>query len=119
VQQAKPEWLIIGATGHWSAMASFHSEGLACARCLHDKDDPDNGLIPTTACVSFWAGLLAAAYLARHAVGQPIPINEQQQVYLSPFRPESVFLSGVAFRKDCPICQPAIGVPDAKIAADN
>jgi len=109
VQQAKPEWLIIGATTHWSAMVSFHSEGLACARCLHNEDDPDDGLIPTTACVSFWAGLLAAAYLARHAAGQAISINEQQQVYLSPFRSESVFFSGVAFREDCPICRPPWG----------
>lgn len=106
VQQAKPEWLIIGATTHWSAMVSFHSEGLACARCLHDKDDLDNGpIVATAACVSFWAGLLAAAYLARHAAGHPFSINEQQQVYLSPFRPDCVFFSGVAFRKDCPICR--------------
>jgi hypothetical protein len=107
VQEAKPDWLLIGATGHWSAMVSFHSEGLACARCLHDRDDPGNGPIPTTACVSFWAGLLSAAYLARHVAGQTISINEQQQVYLSPFRPDTVFFSGVSLRNDCPICHPA------------
>ncbi|MGB9115748.1 hypothetical protein, partial [Bradyrhizobium sp.] len=84
VQQANPKWLVIGATTHWSAMASFHSEGLACAHCLHHRDDPGNEIIPTTACVSFWAGLLAAAYLARHAAGQPVSAKEQQ-VYLTPF----------------------------------
>jgi len=104
VQQAKPKWLAIGATHHWSAMASFHSEGLGCARCLHNEDDPGDGLIPTTACVSFWAGLLTATYLARHAAGQAISISEQQ-VYLTPFRPEAVFPSAVAVRADCPICQ--------------
>ena len=111
VQEAKPDWLLIAATGHWSAMVSFHSEGFACARCLHDRDDPIDGPIPTTACVSFWAGLLAAAYFARHAIGEVISVNEQQQVYISPFRPESVFFSGVAFRNDCPTCQPTWRVP--------
>ena len=104
VQEANPKWLVVGATSHWSAMASFHAEGLGCARCLHDKDDPGDELIPTTACVSFWAGLLSAAYLARHAAGQAISIKEQQ-VYLSPFRHEGVFLSAVAAREDCPTCR--------------
>jgi hypothetical protein len=105
VQQAMPQWLVIGATTHWSAMASFHSKGLACARCLHNEDDPGDGPIPTTVCVSFWAGLLTAAYLVRHAAGQAIPVNEQQ-VYLTPFRPESVFPSAVLVREDCSTCQP-------------
>jgi hypothetical protein len=105
VQQAVPEWLVIGATTHWSAMASFHSEGLGCARCLHNEDDPGDELIPTTASVSFWAGLLTSAYLARHAAGLAIPTNAQQ-VYLTPFRPESAFPSAVAVRQDCPTCQP-------------
>jgi hypothetical protein len=104
VQQAKPQWLVISATTHWSAMASFHCEGLGCARCLHDQDHPGDGLVPTTACVSFWAGLLAAVYVARHAAGQAISIREQQ-VYLTPFRPDAVFPSAVAVRSDCPICQ--------------
>lgn len=103
VQQAKPEWLVVGATTHWSAMASFHGVGLGCAHCLHNQDDPDDGLIPTTACVSFWAGLLAASYVARHAAGELISPKEQQ-VYLTPFRPETLFASGVAQRSDCPTC---------------
>ena len=108
VQQAMPEWLVIGATTHWSAMASFHSEGLGCAHCLHNEDDPGDGPIPTTACVSFWAGLLTAAYLARHVAGHAIPANEQQ-AYVTPFRPESPFYSAVAVRLDCPTCQPPPG----------
>jgi hypothetical protein len=104
VQQAKPDWLVVGATTHWSAMASFHSDGFGCAHCLHNRDDPGDGPIPTTACVSFWAGLLAAAYIARHAADQMISTKEQQ-VYLTPFRPEKVFPSAVAVRRDCPTCQ--------------
>jgi hypothetical protein len=90
VQQANPDWLIIGATTHWSAMASFHREGLGCAQCLHPDDDPGVAPIPATACVSFWAGLLAASYIARHAANQAISPREQQ-VFLTPFRPESPF----------------------------
>jgi hypothetical protein len=103
VQEAMPEWLVIGATTHWSAMASFHSDGLACARCLHSRDDTADGPLPTTACVSFWAGLLTTSYLVRHAAGQVIHPREQQ-VYLTPFRPESAFRSGVAMRQNCPTC---------------
>jgi hypothetical protein len=82
-----PEWLVVGATTHFSAMVSFHSEGLACAHCLHNEDDPGKGPIPTMACVSFWAGLLTAAYLARHAVGKTVPADEQQ-VYLRAASPD-------------------------------
>jgi hypothetical protein len=103
VQEANPEWLAIGATTHWSAMTSFHSEGLGCARCLHNRDDPGDGLVPTTACVSFWAGLLTATYVVRHAAGETISAKEQQ-VYLTPFRPENSFPSAVPVRQDCPRC---------------
>jgi hypothetical protein len=106
VQQAKPEWLVIGATTHWSAMASFHREGLGCAQCLHPEDDPGVAPIPTTACVSFWAGLLAATYFARHTIGQTISIK-QQQTFLTPFRPENPFRTAVHVRKNCPTCQVA------------
>lgn len=107
VQQAMPEWLVIGATTHWSAMASFHSKGLGCAYCLHNKDDPGEGPIPTVAHVSFWAGLLAATYIVRHAAGLAIPATEQQ-IYLTPFRPENPFRAFVAGRNDCLICQPPL-----------
>lgn len=116
VQEANPECLVIGATTHWSAMASFHAEGLGCARCLHDKDDPDNGLIPTTACVSFWAGLLTAVYVAGRAAGQKISAR-RQQAFVTPFRPEGTFNSAVAVRQDCPVCQRRSGGPTPSIAA--
>lgn len=108
VQEAMPQWLTVGATTHWSAMASFHSDGLACARCLHYEDDPNGGLIPTTACVSFWAGLLMATYLARRTAGSAIPVAEQQ-TFLSPFRPSSAFPAAVPVRSDCPICHALAG----------
>ena len=52
VQQANPDWLIIGVTTHWSAMASFHREGLGCAQCLHPEDD--FGVAPIA---SLWSNL--------------------------------------------------------------
>jgi hypothetical protein len=57
-----------------------------------------------SACVTFWAGLLIAAYLARHAAGQAIPANEQQ-IYLTPFRPENPFWATVGLRSNCPTCE--------------
>lgn len=103
VQRANPGLLVVGATGHWSAMASFHSAGLGCAECLHNRDHAVPGPIPTTACVSFWAGLLSATYLARRAAGEVL-LAKEQQVYLTPFRPETPFFSPVGKRRDCPTC---------------
>jgi hypothetical protein len=104
VQRMWPNWLVVGATTHWSAMASVHEPGQACAQCLHPEDEPGNAPIPTQACVSFWAGLLVVAYLARHAAGGAIPVA-QQQVFTTVFRPETAVWGGVGFRPACPTCQ--------------
>lgn len=103
VQRAKPDWLGIGATTHWSAMASFHEEGLGCAECLHPRDEPSDAPIPTAAFVSFWSGLLTAAYLLRHIAGTPAGVNEQQ-IYLTPFRAENAMRASVAVRANCRTC---------------
>jgi hypothetical protein len=102
VQKAKPKWLSVGATTHWSAMASFHRAGLPCAQCLHPLDDPGNAPIPTVAFVSFWAGLLLATYFVRHAANEPLSPTIQQ-TYFSPLRPESPWRSPVALRLECPL----------------
>jgi hypothetical protein len=102
VQSANPEWLGIGATTHWSALASFHRLGLGCAECLHPIDDPNNAPIPTVAFVSFWAGLLTAAYFLQH-LGENLRTAEQQ-IYLTPFRAENAVRSGVPQRAGCPTC---------------
>jgi hypothetical protein len=103
VQRAGPDWLGVGATTHWSAMASFHMQGLGCAECLHPTDDPGNAPIPTVAFVSFWAGLLTASYFLRHRAGQTVPISEQQ-IYLTAPRPEHPSWSAVPKRPGCPSC---------------
>jgi hypothetical protein len=104
VQRANPEWLGIGATTHWSAMASFHQLGLGCAECLHPLDDPNDAPIPTVAFVSFWAGLLTAAYFLRY-LGGDLRGATEQQIYLTSFRPENPFRSAVPKRVKCPSCQ--------------
>jgi hypothetical protein len=109
VQRARPSWLGIGATTHWSAMASFHADGLGCAECLHPTDDPGNAPIPTVAFVSFWAGLLTASFFLRHVAGQAIPVSEQQ-IYLTALRPEHPTWSGVPNRPGCPSCEALRGL---------
>jgi hypothetical protein len=106
VQRTNPEWLAVGATTHWSAMASFHEIEKGCAQCLHPIDEPGDAPIQTTATVSYWAGLLAATYVMRHAGRQTIPTYDQQ-IFVTPFRPENPFRAPVPFREDCPTCRTA------------
>ncbi|RTL67339.1 MAG: hypothetical protein EKK41_17310 [Hyphomicrobiales bacterium] len=103
VQRAMPPFLAIGATTHWSAMASYHRPGLGCAQCLHPIDDPNDAPIPTTACVSFWAGLLTATYLLRDIAERSTSPHEQQ-IYLTSFRPEHPYRAAVLPRPSCPTC---------------
>jgi hypothetical protein len=103
VQQMQPRWLGIGATTHWNAMTSFHEEGRACARCLHPRDDDNDARIPTVAFVSFWSGLLLAAYLTRSAAGELLTARDQH-VFLTPLRPESVWWGPIARRSHCSVC---------------
>jgi molybdopterin/thiamine biosynthesis adenylyltransferase len=103
IQREAANWLSIGATSHYSAMASFHRPGLPCAGCLHPHDDVQDGPIPTVAFVSFWAGLMAAAFLMRYCVGSP-PSACEQQMFFTPLHSEGgVWTSAVERRVDCPV----------------
>ena len=110
VQLAEPEWLAIGATSHYGAMVSFHKRHMPCARCLHRVDDPGgDGLIPTAAFVSHWAGLMLAALLARHAAGAE-PAPSAQWTYASMLRPDlpsAVWSAPVAVLAECGRCRAA------------
>ncbi|MBI1210708.1 MAG: hypothetical protein GC190_04550 [Alphaproteobacteria bacterium] len=101
-QRRQPKWLGVGATTHWSAMASAHPHGGACAACLHPQDDPTVGPIPTVAFVSFWAGLMLATYFVRELVGVPAS-GQEQQTFLTPFRLERVWRSSVPHHRNCPL----------------
>jgi len=102
VQAQVPAWLGVGATSHWSAMASFHTKQLACARCLHPRDDPNDAAIPTVSFVSFWAGLQLATYFLQSLSG----MNDarRQQTFFTPVRPELRWMTPIARRNDCPLC---------------
>ncbi|MFQ3458878.1 hypothetical protein PMN64_36965 [Bradyrhizobium sp. UFLA01-814] len=105
VQRTWPAWLGVGATTHWSAMASFHVPGTdGCAECLHPDDDPTDAPIPTVAFVSFWAGLLTAAYFLRHRADALGTALLDQQIYVTPVRPESPIWAMVPKRPGCATC---------------
>lgn len=102
VQRARPAWLGVGATSHWAAMASFHYGDLACAGCLHPTNSADTAPIPTVAFVSFWAGLLLAAYFARKAAGDHLP-RSAQHTFLTGMRPDKTWRAPVAVHPRCPV----------------
>lgn len=104
VQSAWPQWLGVGATSHYNAMSSFHTGAVPCARCAHPRDDEaGETLIPTVAFVSFWAGLLLATQFVGQ-VGAGGMLTAEQQVFMTPVRPESIWRGGVGARPDCPLC---------------
>ncbi len=108
VQRAWPKWLGIGATTHFSAMASYHTPDLACAGCLHPVDDLTRGPIPTVAFVSFWAGLSLASLYLRHLANDR-GLAQDQEFYFSPLRPENFWHTPIQRRPDCPVsCSKAI-----------
>ncbi|MDQ2891181.1 MAG: hypothetical protein M3R65_11625 [Gemmatimonadota bacterium] len=106
VQASSPSWLGIGASSHYSAMASYHTAATPCARCLHPTDDELDGLIPTVSFVSHWAGLWLATIFALECAGAATPAA-QQSTYATLLRPDlssAIFRSGVSRRACCARC---------------
>jgi hypothetical protein len=102
VQKTWPPWLGIGATSHFSAMASFHTPAISCAGCAHPVDDELLGNIPTISFVSFWADIWTAALYLRF-LGKDRGLNVDQQFYFTPLRPEVLYHAPLPRRADCPI----------------
>ena len=100
VQRGMPRYLGIGATTHWSAMASCHRPGEACAGCAHPRDDTMAGPIPTVAFVSFLAALLQATDLLRDLAGAPAA---ETLTYVTALRADRVWRAPVAERPNCPV----------------
>ena len=108
VQTAWPVWLGVGASTHYSSMASYHVRGLGCARCLHPKDDPGGGAVPTVSFVSHWAGLWIASLFAREVIGARPP-RSQQSAFFTSLRadsPTALWHAGVPIRAQC-VCREA------------
>ncbi len=102
VQAAAPGWVGIGATSHWSAMASYHLPGVPCARCLHDRNEDRGDIVPTISFVSFSAGLWLASLFLQDLAGE---VPESQQVYLAPLalgRPSAIWRSPIPWSGRCP-----------------
>jgi hypothetical protein len=106
VQDASPEWMGIGASSHYSAMASYHTATTPCARCLHPVDDELRGLIPTVSFVSHWAGLWLATLFALECAGAKMPLGQQSTyaTLLRPDLPSAIYRSGVHRRAICVRC---------------
>jgi hypothetical protein len=103
VQARWPAWLGVGATSHYCALVSHHAGNLPCAGCLHPRDEPADGPIPSAAFVSFWSGLLLASRFVRHRSVDRLAPGRQQE-YLAALRPEGgPWASPVARRSDCPV----------------
>jgi hypothetical protein len=100
VQRAMPCYLGIGATTHWSAMASCHRPGEACAGCAHPRDDIMEGPIPTVAFVSFLAALLQATDFLRDVAGDPAA---ETLTYVTALRADRMWRAPVAKHPACPV----------------
>src|SRR6266481_8758813 len=75
------------ATSHFLAMCSFHTPDIPCAGCLHPCDDSNSDPLPTSAFISFAAGLMmASCYLSHLGVGC-LSLMDQQRIFY-PLRPE-------------------------------
>ena len=101
-------WICVGASSHDFVLVSAHPPGSACAGCVHTRDDPTVGHIPTISFVSFWAGLLQALELITEGAGRPTPWSTTTHVWpfslqnprgIHPFRQDAV--------PNCPVeCPP-------------
>jgi hypothetical protein len=107
--EAKADWMGVGATTDFGAMASVHFPHSACSACLHPHNEDVRGPTPTIAFVSFLAGLLVATDLlvelsrstaslvSRHRLIFPLRCDGQEGTYSAPVAP----------RPDCPAGCPA------------
>ena len=66
-QQHSPRWLCVTGTTHFEVVISEHVSDGPCAGCIHSRDDPGDGEIPTVAFVSLLAGVLQAHRLLTYA----------------------------------------------------
>lgn len=99
--KGKPYWMAVGATSHFSAMASVHYGHAACAACLHPKDEDAEGPTPTVAFVSFFAGLQVAADFMVEMSGTDFSLVSRQ-VYWTPFHPQTAVRAQVYPTPNCP-----------------
>jgi hypothetical protein len=102
---ANVSWMGVGATTHFSALASVHYAYSACAACLHPHDEDLEGPTPTVAPVSFLAGLMVAANLLQDIAGD-IRLASSSR-FITPLQPQGDWSSPVPPILGCPAHCPA------------
>ena len=122
-QREWPEWLGVGATEGPAAVVSSHSPAEPCAGCAHPAASAVDGQpIATVSFVSFWAGLLLAVRLLRHAAGHPTPADAQQE-WCAPLRLDQKrahWLLPVARLAACPLgCSARSHRPTGEVGAEE
>jgi hypothetical protein len=103
VQEARPDWMAIGATGHDEVRITEHEPDESCAICAHPHVsavgvDP----IPTIAPISFQAGLRLVSRALRFAAGAPTPSERRYATYW-PLQPGASAIGGTPAHPDCPL----------------
>lgn len=103
---AKVDWMGVGATTHFAAMASVHYPYAACAACLHPRDEVIEGPTPTVAFVSFMSGLMIAGDFLRD-LGRAEAKLMSYYRYVVPLQTEGQWEGNVAPIEHCPAGCPA------------
>lgn len=101
-QRHAPGWLAVAGTSHFETVVSEHLPNGPCAGCMHPRDEPDEGPLPTIAFVSLFAGTLLAHRLLRHlATGQTGPPLVSWPLALD--GAHGMLALRQPFRADCPV----------------
>lgn len=99
--RGKADWMGVGATTHFAAMASVHYSYAACPACLHPRDERIDGHTPTVAFVSFMAGLMVAADFLRDLGGIEARMMSHYR-YAVPLQMDGQWESNVSPIGNCP-----------------
>ncbi len=103
---ARVDWMGVGATSHFAAMASVHYPYAACAACLHPRDERIDGPTPTVAFVSFMAGLMIAGDFLRDLGRLEAKLMSHYR-YVVPLQMDGEWVGNVAPVESCPAACPA------------
>lgn len=104
--EARSEWMGVGATTHFGAMASVHYPYAACAACLHPRNEQVEGHTPTVAFVSFMAGLMVAADYIRDLGGAEVRLASHHR-FVVPLQMDGAWEDKVVPIPNCPARCPA------------
>ena len=91
---ARVNWMGVGATTHFAAMASVHYPYAACAACLHPRDEVIEGPTPTVAFVSFMSGLMVAGDFLRDLGAAEVKLASHYR-YVVPLRMDGEWADNV------------------------